>query len=78
MNPTINEYQSLLINESSNMADIRVLLESCESYMIKKEVAEIVIHEVQDAVSKLENLAIQLQISAREKVMFKDRFKLNL
>ena len=40
MNPTLNEYQSLLINESSNKADIRTLLESCESYMIKKEVAE--------------------------------------
>ena len=36
MNPTLNEYQSLLINESSNKADIRTLLESCESYLIKK------------------------------------------
>lgn len=34
MNPTLNEYQSLLINESSNKADIRTLQESCESYMI--------------------------------------------
>ena len=76
MNPTLNEYQSLLINESSNKADIRVLLDSCESYMLKREVAEIIIHEVQTAVSKWEKLAIQLQIPAREMDIFKDRFKI--
>lgn len=78
MNPTLNEYQSLLINESSNKADIRVLLDSCENYMINKEEAEIIIHDVQAAVSKWENLAIQLQIPIRERNIFKDRFKLNL
>ena len=78
MNPTLNEYQSLLINESSNKADIRTLLESCESYMIKKEVAENIIRQVKAAVAGWENLAVLLQIPAREVTMFKDRFKLNL
>lgn len=78
MNPTLNEYQSLLINESSNKADIRTLLESCESYMIKKEVAENIIRQVQAAVAGWENLAVLLQIPTREVTMFKDRFKLNL
>ena len=78
MNPTLDEHQSLLINESSNKADIRVLLDSCESYMINKEEAEIIIQDVQAAVSKWENLAIQLQIPIRERNIFKDRFKLNL
>ena len=78
MNPTLNEYQSLLINESSNKADIHVLLDSCESYMIKKEDAENIIQEVLAAVSKWENLAILLQIPGREMDMFKERFKLNL
>lgn len=78
MNPTLNEYQSLLINESSNKADIRTLLESCESYMIKKEVAENIIRQVQAAVAGWENLAVLLQIPAREVTMFKNRFKLNL
>ena len=78
MNPTLNEYQSLLINESSNKADIRTLLESCESYMIKKEVAENIIRQVQAAVAGWENLAVLLQIPARDVTMFKDRFKLNL
>lgn len=78
MNPTLNEYQSLLINESSNKADIRTLLESCESYMIKKEVAKNIIRQVQAAVAGWENLAVLLQIPAREVTMFKDRFKQNL
>lgn len=78
MNPTLNEYQSLLINESSNKADIRTLQESYESYMIKKEVAENIIRQVQAAVAGWENLAVLLQIPAREVTMFKDRFKLNL
>lgn len=57
---------------------IHVLLDSCESYMIKKEDAESIIQEVQAAVSKWENLAILLQIPGREMDMFKERFKLNL
>lgn len=52
MNPTLNEYQSLLINESSNKADINILLDSSESYMIKREEAKIIIQEVQAAVSQ--------------------------
>ena len=78
MNPTLNEYQSLLINESSNKADINILLDSCESYMIKREEAECIIQEVLSAVSQWESLATQLQIPAREIAMFKERFKLNL
>lgn len=40
MNPTLNEYQSLLINESSNKADINILLDSSESYMIKRKLVD--------------------------------------
>lgn len=78
MNPTLNEYQSLLVNESSNKADISALLDSCESYLIKKEIAANIIQEVQTAVSGWESLAVQLQIPVREMALFKDRFKLNL
>lgn len=78
MNPTLNEYQSLLVNESSNKADISALLDSCESYLIKKEIAANIIQEVQAAVSGWESLAVQLQIPVREMALFKDRFKLNL
>lgn len=40
--------------------------------------AEIIIQEVQAAVSQWESLATLLQIPAREMAMFKERFKLNL
>ena len=78
MNPTNNMYQSLLINETSNKADIQVLLESCEDYMINRKVAQGIIKDVQAAVSNWETLAKQLQIPQREQAMFRDRFKLNL
>lgn len=78
MNPTNNLYQSLLINAVSNKADIQVLLESCEDYMINRNVAQGIIKDVQAAVSNWEVLAKQLQIPQREQAMFKDRFKLNL
>lgn len=78
MNPTLNEYQSLLINESSNKADINILLDSSESYMIKREEAEIIIQEVLSAVSQWKSVATLLQIPAREIDIFKERFKLNL
>lgn len=78
MNPTNNLYQSLLINAVSNKADIQVLLESCEDYMINRNVAQGIIKDVQAAVSNWEVLAKQLQIPQREQAMFKDRFNLNL
>ena len=78
MNPTNNLYQSLLINAVSNKADIQVLLESCEDYMINRKVAQGIIKDVQAAVSNWEALAKQLQIPQREQAMFKDRFKFNL
>lgn len=78
MNPTNNLYQSLLINAVSNKADIQVLLESCEDYMINRKVAQGIIKDVQTAVSNWDALAKQLQIPQREQAMFKDRFKLNL
>lgn len=78
MNPTNNLYQSLLINAVSNKADIQVLLESCEDYMINRKVAQGIIKDVQTAVSNWEVLAKQLQIPQREQAMFKDRFKFNL
>lgn len=78
MNPTNNVYQSLLINESSNKADIQMLLDACEDYMINQKVAQGIIKDVQAAVSNWETLARQLQIPQREQYMFKERFKLNL
>lgn len=40
MNPTLNEYQSLLISSSFNKADLKILLDAFEEYMLNHEVAE--------------------------------------
>ncbi len=78
MNPTLNEYQSLLINDSSNKADIALLLDSCEDYMLSRKTAEGIIRGVQDAVRDWKVVADSLQIPQREQAMFVERFSVNL
>jgi serine/threonine-protein kinase HipA len=70
MNPTQSEFQSLLISSSSNKADLSILLDSCEDYMIKREVATQIISEVLAAVKKWKSLALKLGISNREMELF--------
>ena len=70
MNPTLNEYQSLLITSSSNKADLRILLDACEEYMVERKVAEGIIREIVSAVKNRRSLAVQLGISKREMDMF--------
>ncbi len=70
MNPTLNEFQSLLITPTSNKADLRILLDACEDYMLGREVAEDIIREVAHAVKDWRSLAIRLGISKREMDVF--------
>ena len=70
MNPTLNEYQSLLITSSSNKADLHILLDACEEYMIGRKVAESIIHEVVKTVKDWRSLAVRLGISKREMDVF--------
>ena len=66
MNPTLNDYQALLINSSTNHADLQVLLDSSEEYMIGKEEGRRIIDEVKDGVSKWKAIAVRLGIAKRE------------
>ena len=75
MNPTLNDYQALLINSSTNRADLQVLLDSSEEYMIGKEEAKRIINEVKDGVSKWKPLAIRLGIAKREIEVFKNKYQ---
>ena len=77
MNPTLNEYQSLLITATSNRADLQTLLDACEEYMIGRNVAEIIIQEVNDAVQDWRSQAIRLGISKREMDVFASGLKPN-
>ena len=66
MNPTTNEYQSLLITSSTNKSDLNLLLDASEEYMIGKEEASRIIQEVTDAVKGWRRLAASLGIAKRE------------
>ena len=70
MNPTLNEYQSLLISVDSNKADLSILLDACEDYMLNRKTAERIVLGVIEAVKGWRELAIRLGISKREMEMF--------
>ena len=74
MNPTLNDYQSLLITSSTNKADLGLLFEASEEYMIKKEEAGRIIQEVKDAVASWRSIAVNIGIAKRETDMFEQVF----
>ena len=71
MNPTLSEYQSLLINSSTNESNLQILLDSSEEYMISREEALTIITEVLKGISKWQGFAVGLGISKREIDMFR-------
>ncbi|MBP3667997.1 MAG: HipA domain-containing protein, partial [Bacteroides sp.] len=74
MNPTQNDHQSLLINSKTNKADLSILLNSCEEYMLTLEVAKGIINEVVAAVKDWRVLANRLGIAKREMGLFEGVF----
>ena len=74
MNPTLNEYQALLINSSTNHADLQLLLDSSEEYMIGQEEARQIIHEVKAGIKQWKTIALRLGIAKREMDVFEQVF----
>ena len=70
MNSTLNEYQSLLVSSTSNKAELSILLDACEDYMLNRKTAEKIISEVIEAVKGWRELATRLGISKREMDVF--------
>lgn len=70
MNPTLHAYQSLLVSSTSNKADLNILVDACEEYMIKRTVAEKIITEVVTAVKGWRALATRLGLAKREMDLF--------
>jgi len=66
MNPTLNEYQSLLITKSSNRADMNLLLEASEDYMIPKKEAQTILDEVKCSLKGWRTMALRLGASQRD------------
>ena len=77
MNPTLNEYQALLINSTTNYADHDVLLDSSEEYMISKDEAKRIIDEVKAGVSQWKAIATRLGIAKREMEIFEQVYSKN-
>lgn len=73
MNPTTSTCQSLLISSSTNEADLNLLLEASEEYMIDKAEASQIIREVVSAVSGWKTVAASLGIPKREIGLFESR-----
>ena len=75
MNPTLNDHQSLLINSNTSHADLSILLDSSDEYMIGKEEAQRIIKEVRDGVRRWKSIAIRLGIAKREMDVFEQVYQ---
>ena len=75
LNPTLNDHQALLINSSTNRADLEVLLASSEEYMIGRDEAQRIIEEVKTGVSRWKPLAKRLGIAKREMEVFEQVYR---
>ena len=74
MNPTLNNYQSILINSNTNQSDLQVLLQSSEEYMIVKETARQIVTEVLEGIKPWRRIAARLGIVKREMDLFAQIF----
>ena len=75
MNPSTNEYQSLLVTSSTNKSDLNLLLGASEEYMIGKEEAAKIILEVTNAVKGWRRMAATLGIAKREMELFENKLR---
>jgi serine/threonine-protein kinase HipA len=74
INPTLNEYQSLLISSASNESSLEVLLEACGEYFLDRKLASAIIQEVVAVVKNWKALALKLQVPKLEMDKFSARF----
>ena len=70
MNPTLNEYQSLLISATSNKADLCILLDACGDYMLNRKTAEQIISEVVEAMKEWSKFSVLFDLFCLEMDMF--------
>ena len=75
LNPTLNDYQALLINATTNRGDLQVLLDSSEQYMIGREDARHIIDEVRAGVRHWKSIATRLGIAKREMDVFEQVYQ---
>lgn len=78
INPSLSNYQSLLISSTSNESCLKILLDSCEEYMLDRKQCSAIIKEVVDVVKNWRIMAIKLQIPKLEIEKFNMRFDKHL
>lgn len=74
LNPTLSRHQSLLITATSNEADLSLLGDASEEYMLSRPIADSIISEVCNALKDWQTLASQLGVPKREIASFADRW----
>ncbi|MDY5237035.1 hypothetical protein [Bacteroides helcogenes] len=75
MSSSTKRYQCLLINENTEASDIKVLLESCESYMLSRKDAQSIVDEVCSAINDWQRIATENQIPIKVIVGYAERWK---
>jgi len=74
INPSMSRSQCLLINENTEAADIGILKDSCESYMLDRKEAEDIISEASDTIRDWRNVAKANGISSRPLEAYSSRW----
>ena len=75
INPTLSDNQSLLINSSSCVADLDILLKSAGEYMLPEDKGYRIISELKSAMKSWRNEARKLGLPQRDIEMFAPRFE---
>lgn len=73
LNPTLSDHQSLLINRSTNEADLGILLASSDDYMLPHDRAAAIIAEIKAAMQQWQTTATRLSLPARDIATFAPR-----
>ena len=76
INPTVSQHPSVWVTSTSHEADLSLLREASEEYMLSKEIADTIILEVCNALKDWPSLATRLGITRREIALFADRWEL--
>ena len=76
LNPSLMREQSLLINAYTAEANLNILLESSENYLVSKDIAEQIINDVKQAMASWRRIATSVGLPQFEQNMFADRFAL--
>ncbi len=74
LNPTLSRRQSLLINDRTDEADLDVLRNSADAYMLRQSQADKIIDEVLAAMKRWRQMARKLNLAPHDAELFSDRF----